>query len=196
MFDFTDPIEKLIEEDPTIPFVFFDFDGVINMDSVDKKHPSYRQESVYAEDNTPGGWGNRNGTWYLVQWSEPVITQLTQLKETSPYRWVWLTTWMDHTSKLDAFLGIKSDATVYWDSVSYTLKGEELDEFRNRQKVAYIRQWREQNPNTPMVWVDDEATKLWHDSDQNTLVLTPNPSRGLRVEELNRIQDFLTSKDA
>lgn len=191
MLDFTDPIEKLIEEDSSIPFIFFDFDGVINMDSHGTGPSNHRRESVYVEENAPGGWGSHNGNWYLIQWSEKLIEQLIQLKEETPFRWVWLTTWTEHTSKLDALLAIKSDATAYWDSVSYTLKGEELDLFRSQQKLKFITHWRSQNPDIPMVWIDDEATKLWAGDDATSLILTPDPDKGLQTKDVSRIQSFL-----
>lgn len=191
MLDFTDPIEKLIEENSSIPFIFFDFDGVINMDSHGTGLFKHRRESVYVEENAPGGWGPHNGNWYLIQWSEKLIDQLLQIKESTPYRWVWLTTWTEHISKLDLLLEVKSDATAYWDSASSTLNGEALDLLRSQQKLKFVTRWRSQNPNVPMVWIDDEATKLWTGEDSNSLILTPNPDKGLQSKDADRIRSFL-----
>ena len=185
-----------------LPVVFFDFDGVFNWAGASrskrKKYadaPGYwKKTSIWVDDNKVKGW-------FEVEWSAELTEKLNVLKVEHPFSWVWLTTWVNHTAKLDQLLDVKSDDTLIWDAYpdKELLKNfsGDITQFRATEKLKTVLDWVNSNPDTPFVWVDDEATSLWTDElDAKTLaphlIVTPLADYGLVGYELTKITEFIT----
>lgn len=188
------------------PVVFYDFDGVFNWHGTSRNQrkklddaPGYwKRVSVYAvpPEGATGGWG-ASGSWYTVEWSGELVHKLKELRKDTNYKWVWLTTWLYNTDKVDYSLGIESDFTAVWDAYpSKRMTDDELDAYRYEKKLEFVLDWQKNNPGVPFVWVDDEATRLW-DADKHSvnpnLVLMPNSDHGLMLPEVTQMREFLTS---
>ncbi len=191
-----DKLDQLLQGKPA-PVIFFDFDGVINVDSATDKvrkpdvFKPNRKEPLYIQKETWGGWGSYTGEWHLLQWSEQLIQQLTELKEETGYYWVWLTTWTQHTRKLDGLLKTPSDLTIEWEGVTPSHRYNDPLSRRNQQKLETVKLFKETHPDVPTVWVDDEATILHKANTPNLLTVTPNPVSGLQDEHVEVMRDFL-----
>lgn len=148
----------------TRPVVFWDFDGVFNWHGTShnqrkKNHhllPGYDSKAeVYAD-----AWGY-NG-WFTLEWSAELAKKVATLHDDTNTVWVWLTTWMNHTHKLDTTLGVTSHYTASWDAYPQArLTNDQLNSYRCEQKLKYVTEFTTKNPTTPWVWVDDQATNLW-----------------------------------
>ncbi len=177
------------------PVMFMDFDGVLNFEgsrNMRRKHkdaPGYlRRASVYVN-----GWLNLN-------WSAELVRKLNLLKTEFPYKWVWLTTWTGYTHMLDGKLGVNPDDAVVWDPGTFSLYVDDsvVANHRNSAKLKEVLDWVDNNPDTPFVWVDDQATVLWTPEvaakvTAPHMVVMPNADLGLTLTDLNNIKTFLST---
>lgn len=189
------------------PVVFYDFDGVFNWNGTSRNQrkkledaPGYwKRASVYTEppEGAVGGWRTGRGSWYSLDWSGELVHKLKELRKDTGYKWVWLTTWLYNTDKVDYSLGVESDFTALWDAYPPERRtDEELDNYRYEKKLEFVLDWQKHNPGVPFVWVDDEATRLWDASKHSVnpnLVLMPSSAHGLMLSEVAQMREFLTS---
>ena len=181
------------------PVVFWDFDGVYNWHGTSRNQrkknqnllPGYnRRVALYVEDGSLK-------SWFDVEWSAELVNKVKTLHADTNTTWVWLTTWLNHTHKVDNTLNVTSDYTADWDAYPQgRFTDEQIEAYRNEQKLKYVTAFTTRNPDTPWVWVDDSATNLWTPqlNEQATaphLVLTPDEKWGVNLEELNQLTDFL-----
>ena len=187
-------------------YVFMDFDDVINWHGTSRNQlkkygdmPGYwRKADIPLKDRTVGGWGSGWSSyqrWVTVEWSSELVRKLMDLKDETGYVWRWLTTWVDETTKLDSALSIKSDGYVDWDAYP-SPPVSDISAYRCARKLEVVLDFIKNNPDTPFVWVDDEATKLWTpELDAKVtaphLIVTPVAKYGIVRHELNKISDFI-----
>jgi len=175
-------------------FVFMDFDGVLNFEG---------SRNQMRKNPDAGGYLRRatlfeNGVGYGLNWSAEVVRKLMELKETTGYMWVWVTSWTGLTYRLDWFLDVKSDLDLVWNPdppvrawSSYS--DSEVGEYRKHAKLQVLELFMVDKPDAKFVWVDDEATVLWKPGlfKQDSLAVTPNPKFGLTLPELEVMKTFL-----
>lgn len=182
------------------PVVFWDFDGVFNFDASRNQINKYRDKL-----NLPGHLKRADVVtvlgpgypkmWLTLNWSDETIRTLTSLKDTVPYYWVWLTSWVEDTHTLDTTLNVTSDATLLWDPNPPA--GADLVDYRNNAKHDALLMFHKTHPTTPFAWVDDTATTLWDPANLTHptphLVLTPDSKYGVTRTHLDQLTSFLKS---
>lgn len=203
-------MKTLAEDLPTThPVVFMDFDDVLNIFSSNSHYkrnhktlPGYRRKtSVYVEEAGVG-------LSFTLKWSAELVRKLMSLKTEHPYTWVWLTTWMNHTDKLNSTLQLTTDYTAEWDAYPKRVGGwawggasglsnEQLHAHRNKAKLDYVLDYIEANPGAPFVWVDDSATQLWDEKyltvETPHLIITPTELDCFTLQHLDELTEFLVN---
>jgi hypothetical protein len=188
--------------------VFMDFDGVINWHGTSrsqvKKYADafgyWRRHSVPLDSGVAGGWGTYSTVMQDISWSAELVKKLMDLKEDTGYVWRWLSTWVNETEKLDRILGIKSDGWVNWNP--YPVPSvDDISAYRCARKLDVVLDFAKNNPDTPFVWVDDEAVDLWTDDHAASmtaphLVVKPWEKFGLVKHDLAKISDFVKTHSA
>jgi hypothetical protein len=182
--------------------MFMDFDGVLNWHGTSrnqmKKYADafgyWRRNDVPLSTGATGGWASYQ-QWQRIEWSDELVTKLMSLKDETGYVWRWLTTWIDETAKLDVIMNIKSDGYVDWNPYPNP-PVKDIGSYRCDRKLEVILDFIKTNPDTPFVWVDDEATKLWTpELDSATkaphLIVTPWEKYGIVGHEFNKIVEFV-----
>ncbi len=180
----------------TTPVLFLDFDGVVNFLGTEA---AYRRE--------PGSLGYvRRATLavgeleFRVQWSAELVRELNSVKRSSPFQWLWLSTWREHAVVgIDPALGTRSDGFVPWgmpDDPSGDASAADRKGKRSTSKYGALLAEVRANPR-PFVWVDDTATGAFNefdfvgDLDVPHLVVAPRAEVGLLRWELEEIVAFL-----
>lgn len=174
----------------TKPVLYLDFDGVVNFFASRSKYskhadtPHYMARgSVYADNN-----------WYSLNWSKELVRKLNSCKDDTGFHWVWHTTWLNHTSKVDDMLGTRSDRFLAWDAHSkLPYNNDVANLLRDRRKYDALKTDFASHGN-PFVWADDTATKLFNKDDFGDtphLVLTPDPLYGLLKSDLLALDSFM-----
>lgn len=185
------------------PVAFMDYDGVVRFYGSRNQRrkradlPGYlRRQTVLSE----------NGHWYDWNWSAELVKKLNELRVELPFEWHWLTSWTGETSLLERVTGLKpADSDVSWDAFPNEVKvwgyhptDVEYNEYRFDRKVEKVLEFTHANPDTPFMWVDDEATVRWTDEVKATvtaphLVLQPDSDLGLSLTQVAEMRNFLES---
>lgn len=142
-----------------------DFDGVINASKAGWSSAPF-SATAYA-----------NAQAWRIRWAPQLIKRIIKINEQEHLSILWATSWCGYTSQLEQL--IKLPALL---SASSTEMG-------NGSKLKAAQQVLADGNR--LIWTDDEAIPLEWDSDKDKLLIRPRPSRGLRSEHLDLIENFV-----
>jgi hypothetical protein len=192
------------------PLLLLDVDGVLNALADDERHltawPSWRQ-----------GWARAEGTRWPIRWAPAVVDRLRDWHDADRIQIQWLTTWgHDANGELRRLLGLPELPVAG----TYAEHGDEAVDEGAPEAVAagrahasvapaapdplsgrwwkydVVRRLREQQPERPMIWVDDELHSphspfaRWA-AGNGVLAVGPHPVTGLSPTDLETIEAAL-----
>lgn len=153
-----------------------DVDGVVNATRPGWSAPP-RSAMAYAD-----------GQGYRLRWEPKLIAAIHRVGKLADVDIVWATTWCDHVDQLERVFGL--DLPVAFGPRPAHLTYDE-------QKVDAARQVLARGDR--LIWTDDNvvpAARGAHrefalaEADGRALLIAPKPSRGLRPEDVERIEAF------
>ncbi len=182
--------------------MFIDCDGVVNFDGSRSKHNKLnglgylrRASIVIPSDSNYGPTHNI----YNLNWSAEMLRKLSSMNAD----WIWLTTWNDHTDKLNIALDLNaSTSTLDWDishgaittgGGGWSTSTVTLDSTHPGKYLA-LRDFVNANPR-PFVWLDDTATVYFNPDDFTvpSLVLATDPDLGVTKDDLDKVSAFVAT---
>lgn len=160
------------------PVMFLDVDGVLN---------AFRK-SPWAETTKTRVYPSGYEHGLLIQTS-PLLGQRLLELEVDIH---WLTTWREEANvHISPLVGLPQDLpVVQWDrklGEGWSITG----------KGQAINQWREENPDHPFIWVDDEhlgdplGVIPVVDDRGDHLIVGPHGAEGLLPEHIGQIEDWV-----
>jgi hypothetical protein len=195
-------------------FVVFDFDGVFNPFTWDRKYgklyftpdchlPEYPNPDWEASSRY--GSGSKEPKSYRVQWSSELILNLNKLLSDKRIQIIILSTWRQHMAGLVDRLHIRSKRTIYY--LPWGGSGEHRDD--QFYKAIALRNFMDgvnessngSITNAGLLWVDDhvlsDARLGYRDGmpspefdENNSLLIAPNEWYGINRMEWDRILEF------
>jgi hypothetical protein len=156
----------------TAPVLLLDVDGVLNA--------------------SKAGWGSapRNGyaacggMEFKIRWSPEVVVRLQALASAAEIRWA--TTWVGDTIQIERLLSLPHFEDAFT-----------ADDMRRLGGAHFAKRWCALGvveSGRRLIWADDEAFLDWDGRTEleaaGHLLIAPRPSRGLRPEDLDRIEEF------
>lgn len=148
-----------------------DVDGVINASKSGWSSAPY------------SGWAYLEGRGWRMRWAPQLISRIRQAHAQPGVRIVWATSWCGYTNQLEALFKLPALS-----SASST-RMEGSDKYKAALEVV--------NSGDRLIWTDDEFTPDFgpqydeltrYDS---SLLIRPNPARGLRSTDLDLIDQFV-----
>lgn len=194
-----------------VPLWLLDVDGVLNAVAIEPDHGIWPrwQRGVARTDG-----GTR--TWPIT-WAPAVVDQLTELFDGGRVEITWLTTWgHDANVELATLLslprlpvaGVPPSRTAPTAEIS-ALAGTDVsthaavagadaaDPLTGRWwKFAVVRRLVTGDPYRPIIWTDDDLAMepevmAWMRAHTTSLLIAPDPRRGLTAQHLQAIDDFV-----
>lgn len=168
-----------------------DFDGVFNIElSLNKVNKARK-----LDPNLFGFWLKRtamvSGVVYSVPFSAELVAKMHGLSVKTGTTWLWLSTWVGHTSNVDNALNkLPEHDAVPWNPAWHVKDENERTRLNGIAKYEALK--KHHDGVTPFVWVDDEATVNFNPDDFTCpyLVLTPNADYGITRSEYEQIKNF------
>lgn len=157
------------------PVWLLDVDGVINA--------------------TRAGWGSSphhgtahyRGVGYTMRWSAIALQRIRHLHQQC-LEVRWCTTWCPEAPQLEALFSLPSLGCALTPEQA---SGVDVDTHKQRaaHHVLHVEQ-------RPLIWTDDQAIPSDAASfdTPNALLLSPNPSRGLRPEHLDYVEAWVANR--
>lgn len=137
------------------------------------------------------GWGGPpvsrtvwvNGTGYRVRWAPQLAGEIRTLHQEGLIEWRWATSWVGNTRALEAIMGLPHFPDAFPADVPDVLAAKRLAALRVIEAGHRL------------VWLDDEAfpdtwQSKWWLQEADTLLISPNPRRGLRPADIQAIREF------
>lgn len=179
--------------------LFCDFDGVINRFALPANVPA--MEGSFDDNKktriSVDEYGLRNN--YTIRYSRRVVSFFKDLIEAHPDTFIWVTSWANHTHKLDRLLGVPPQE---WLNIYEYFAYE-----NNRRKHLALDEYFKNNTDSvsAYIWLDDEATQGYANvdasgntveplskiSDLPSLVIQTDDRYGLVEKHLTQISEFL-----
>lgn len=141
------------------------------------------------------GWGGApargqllaDGQWWKLRWAPEVVAFIREVHEAGLAEIRWATTWVPWAAELEALWNLPPLPLAFAPDHSSP------DEAKLPAAIAVVSEERR-----PLIWTDDEripASGEYLDalesSGQPTLLLRPQPTRGLRAADVDLIREFL-----
>jgi hypothetical protein len=148
-----------------------DVDGVINSNRPGWGGPPHAR-MVYPQ-----------GRPFRIRWEPELVERIWRLHNSGRVLIWWATSWADHIDWIERSLGLPSFPLahpVYGSGLS-DVRSSKLEAARGVLECG----WR-------LVWTDDDAIPGdFALKDPRSLLIRPRPNRGLRPEDLVRIESFV-----
>lgn len=161
---------------------FLDVDGVIN--AIPQRGEEWKYESFRAKAY--------NGE-FTITYAPELITFIKFIHESGIAEVRWLTTWGDEANtELCGKLGLPQ-----FEVAGYRDYGDRW------WKWVQLADWAEKNPDTPIIWTDDDiqfdsTARRWVDFESKTrpiLALSPETTVGLTRDHVARIAKFASDQE-
>jgi hypothetical protein len=149
------------------------------------------------------GWGDaarhgeaqHEGVRYPMRWSPGLMGRLAGLHHERVVEFRWATTWVDEIGRLEALFGLPSFAVAF----AGLADGPQAKTPELKLAAAH---WVIEVERRPLIWTDDDAIPVdgpdlhrLQSPGVPTLLLAPDPRRGLEPPHLQAISDFLADPD-
>ena len=165
-----------------LPVLLLDVDGVLNA-----------SRAGWSEAPR-AGWATCAGVRFRMRWSPKLMTRLCALHASNTVEIQWATSWVGETSQLETLFGLPTfpDALL----TSAAVAGREITSIADIQAAKRAAALDVVSADRRLIWVDDEAfsgnwpPRAFIEADGH-LLIQPKPSRGLRPEDMDRIELFL-----
>ena len=173
---------------PTAWF-FIDVDGVLNAVG---EAPLGDHRLVVQVENPEGV--------FAIRYDPRVVDRLNAVTRAGLVQLIWLTTWSRAArDSLAPAIGLDPGGRVLAAPGDPGLARHPYDFHRPWWKLALLLGVIEDDPDRPIVWVDDDlddATKARFPGlhPGRSLLLTPDPGVGLTLEDLDRVEAFCTAR--
>lgn len=142
-----------------------DVDGVLNA-----SRPGWSSQPY-------SGWAYANTASWKIRWAPQLIERIRKVHKVDSVEILWATTWVGYTLQLEQLFKLPPLLSAGATSMSVADKQEAaLDVLDSGKRL---------------IWTDDEAIPLTWSSDHAKLLIRPRPSRGLRPEHLDLIDNFV-----
>jgi hypothetical protein len=146
------------------------------------------------------GWGGpprrayamSEGVSWPIRWAPALIARIHALHRTGTVEIRWCSTWCADVDELERLFGLPRLERAFTDPVE---PGESADALKLTAAFAVI------DAGYPLVWTDDAAIPdEGPERDRllaggRTLLIAPEPGRGLQPEHIDAIEDFLEAID-
>ena len=170
-------------------WLFIDVDGVLN--AVGEAPLDDHRLVVQVENGL---------SVFPIRYDPRVVDRLNALTRDGLVQLIWLTTWARAArDSLAPAIGLDPGGRVLADPGDPELARHPYDPHRPWWKLALLLEAIEDDPDRPVVWVDDDlddATKArfvnLHPG--RSLLLTPDPGVALTLEDLDRLEAFCTAR--
>jgi hypothetical protein len=154
-----------------VPVGLLDFDGVFNASRSGWGGPPVSR-TVFVE-----------GTGYRIRWAPQLARAVRDLYLAGCIELRWATSWVGHTSTLEALLGLPHIPDAFPSDVPDILAA------KRAAALGVVEAGRR------LVWVDDEAfPNTWQPrhwlAGAGHLLIAPNPRRGLREADVQAIAAY------
>ena len=132
------------------------------------------------------GFAHAEGVSWTMRWEPKVIDKIAELNRRPDLEVIWATTWVGHTDGLERLFGLPHLLSAGSRAMSVEDKQQAA-----LNVLAY--------PQAKLIWVDDVAIPTSGDlydkltQDGRSLLIAPNPSRGLRPGDFDKIDAFVLS---
>jgi hypothetical protein len=175
--------QKKYKED--VPIVLLDIDGVLNM-----LGPQMGVKSAWGPNMVQNSSiQNHKNAKYPFYWCPAVVTKLNDWSDRDLIEVRWLTTWDADAPKFVApVLGLRD-----WPLAR--------DPVLKLTKLAAATRIAKDNPNRPIVWIDDDLGSFFKPGDQESLVfwttrkktlfIMPNALQGLTESDVLAVEAFI-----
>lgn len=123
------------------------------------------------------------GTAYRMRWAPALMKRIKAIHDSGRVTIVWSTTWVGQTPQLERLFGLPHFDTA--DSVSMSSDSK----FKAAKAVL--------TAGHRLIWTDDMETPAFGDiyndwmSTGRALLIRPRSSKGLRPEDIDRIEEFI-----
>lgn len=142
-----------------------DVDGVINASKAGWSAQPY------------SGWAYAKNNSYRMRWSPNLIQRIRKVHSSDSVEILWATTWVGYTRQLEELFKLPA-------LLSAGATGMSIEDKQDAARAVLASGNR-------LIWTDDEAIPLTWFSDHDKLLIRPKPSRGLRPEHLDLIDNFV-----
>lgn len=163
---------------------FLDIDGVLN---------SFPDPPTNGELE----WKNKRIAGFSIWYSPTVIDFINAAVDSELVEVVWLTTW-EHMANHDFAPAVGLNGP-------FEVKArDKLFDSESWWKADHIKQWRNNNPDAPLIWTDDDITfflgndkeSVFEVAGRNSMVVCPFTSVGLDSHALEKIGHFIGKSSA
>lgn len=176
-----------------VPVWFLDVDGVLNA-ITRKKAPDFMRGQATPTPSDPFK--------YTITWHPDIIRRINSLIDEGVVDVRWLTTWGSAANhELRELIGI-NELEVAGEPPLYAAGGYVGPNSApgGWWKFTVVRDFRENNPDTPIIWTDDDLrhereASEWVTQDGNTLAVAPDERHALLMTDLDKIEAFVRSDD-
>lgn len=181
--------DAAVSSDPPTAWFFIDVDGVLNAVG---EVPQGDRRLVVQVENSEG--------LFAIRYDPRVVDRLNALTRDGLVQLIWLTTWARAArDSLAPAIGLDPGGRVLADLAAPDLARHPYDPHRPWWKLALLLGVIEDDPDRPVVWVDDDldvATKERFPDlhPGRSLLVTPDPGVGLTLEDLDRVEAFCTAR--
>lgn len=131
-------------------------------------------------------------THYDINFSRELLTRLADISTADDVQFHWLTTWEHHAHSVFC---LKADflTGLNWPVIA------RVEDSIKWWKITQVERILQENPDSHIIWLDDEAAEdFCHDiiadlvEQSNRLtVIVPNPNRGLTVADVGFIENMI-----
>ncbi|MDR3352454.1 MAG: hypothetical protein LBO00_05510 [Zoogloeaceae bacterium] len=161
---------------PEIVFIM-DFDGVINYSGTTGYYQEKNDFGALMQERLRAG-----DICYEVFYSNEMLRKLKAFQRAVRAKWLWLTTWQNHTEVLDQALCLRSNETL-------------VNDGSDAGKLACLLDFVRTHPDVAFVWIDDTAAPLFDEArftlGNPHLVIAPDGKIGLNRNNLKTLKAFL-----
>lgn len=196
-------------------WILLDVDGVLNAAQAGGSHPTM---SKRLEEFVYGG-----GQYWPIRWNPKIVDALNDIGELPDVQFMWATTWRNYgNSGIRPALGLGKEGEEHDWPVLHPMLAEraqttfpsiewKIDAAREMAEPLYVNDVRT-TPDTPfkpgdrIVHIDDEFYGIraaegddtlrylaWA-QDNGHLVIGPDPTFGIRPEDIAAIREFVAAK--
>jgi hypothetical protein len=155
-----------------IPVLLLDVDGVLNASRAGWSAPPR------------SGWATSNDVWYRMRWEPRLMVRLRLLLDAGSLEIRWATSWVGDTDRLEVLFDLPHLPSA-WDPATPV---PNIDAAKRGAATTLAAAGRR------VIWVDDEAFVGWDGraglEDAGHLLIAPRSGRGLRPEDMDRIEEF------